>query len=140
MREGALLARVVGALPERPAVLLVNGTGRDHPRGAGLAVHLGAVLDLATVGVTDRPLVATGADPGPDRGATAPLVLDGDVVAQWVRTRAGVRPVVAHAGWGTDPDTATRLLLETAHRARTPEPTRRARELARRARTRGSYS
>src|SRR5205823_14053372 len=59
-REGALLAQVVAALPERPAVLLVNGTGRDHPRNAGLAVHLGAVLDVATVGVTDRPLVATG--------------------------------------------------------------------------------
>ena len=49
------------ALPVAPEVLLVNATGRDHPRRAGLAFHLGAVLGLPTVGVTTRPLVAQGA-------------------------------------------------------------------------------
>jgi deoxyribonuclease V len=34
---------------ERPDVLLVNATGRDHPRQAGLGVQLGAVLGLPTV-------------------------------------------------------------------------------------------
>ena len=33
-------------LAEPPDVLLLDGTGRDHPRRCGLAVHLGAVLDL----------------------------------------------------------------------------------------------
>jgi deoxyribonuclease V len=28
--------------------LLVDATGRDHPRRAGLALHLGAMLDLPT--------------------------------------------------------------------------------------------
>ena len=61
LREGALLEAAVGALAEPPDVLLVDATGRDHPRRAGLALHLGAVLDLPTVGVTHRPLVAEGA-------------------------------------------------------------------------------
>src|SRR5574340_1044491 len=34
LREGALLAAAVRALPYPPAVLLVDGTGRDHPRRA----------------------------------------------------------------------------------------------------------
>src|SRR6266545_7950186 len=63
LRQGPLLAAAVHALPARPEVLLVNATGRDHPRRAGLALHLGAVLDLPTVGVTDRPLLAEGGWP-----------------------------------------------------------------------------
>ena len=58
LREGPLLERAVRALPIVPEVLLVNASGRDHPRCAGLALHLGAVLGLPTVGVTTRPLVA----------------------------------------------------------------------------------
>jgi deoxyribonuclease V len=42
LREGPLLEQAVRALPTTPEVLLVNATGRDHPRRAGLALHLGA--------------------------------------------------------------------------------------------------
>ena len=63
LREGPLLEQAVRALPIVPEVLIVNATGRDHPRRAGLALHLGAVLGLPTVGVTTRPLVAQGAWP-----------------------------------------------------------------------------
>src|SRR4051794_16655222 len=76
LREGPLLAAAVNALPRSPDVLLVDATGRDHPRRAGLALHLGAVLDLPTVGVTHRPLLARGDEPGPQRGAHAPLALE----------------------------------------------------------------
>src|SRR5439155_270280 len=65
LREGSMLAAAVEALEARPDVLLVDATGRDHPRRAGLALHLGAVLDVPTIGVTHRPLRATGPEPGP---------------------------------------------------------------------------
>ena len=71
LREGPLLAAAVRGLPNAPDVLLVDATGRDHPRRAGLALHLGAVLGLATVGVTHRPLHADGAWPEDDRYAVA---------------------------------------------------------------------
>ena len=134
LREGRLLEAAVRALPERPEVVIANATGRDHPRGAGLTLHLGAVLDLPSVGVTDRPLLASGADPGPDRGARSPLLLDEAEVALLVRTRAGARPLVVHPGWRTDLDTAASVVLAAIRRARTPEPLRRARREARMAR------
>jgi len=84
LREGPLLEQAVRALPITPEVLVVNATGRDHPRRAGLALHLGAVLGLPTVGVTTRPLVAEGAWPADQRGATAPLLVGGEVVGCWV--------------------------------------------------------
>jgi deoxyribonuclease V len=134
LREGPLLEAAVRALPEPPDVVLANASGRDHPRGAGLALHLGAMLDLPSVGVTDRPLVASGPEPGLERGATSPLLLDRTEVARALRTRAGAGPVVVHSGWRTDVETAVSVVLVSTRRARTPEPLRRARRAARQAR------
>jgi deoxyribonuclease V len=133
LSEGALLEAAVGALAEPPDVLLVDATGRDHPRRAGLALHLGAVLDVPTVGVTHRPLVAEGEWPSDKRGAKSPLLLDDELVGYWLRTRPGTRPLAVHAGWRTDADTAVGVILSTS-RVRTPEPLRRARRRAREAR------
>jgi deoxyribonuclease V len=128
LREGALLDEVVRELPRIPDVVLVNASGRDHPRGAGLALHLGAALELPTVGVTDRPLVADVVE--------EELVLGDEVVGCAVRTRAGARPVFAHAAWRTDVETARVIVIASAGDARTPEPLRRARFLARSRRAR----
>jgi deoxyribonuclease V len=142
LREGPLLEAAVRDLPAEPAVLLVNATGRDHPRRAGLALHLGAVLGLPTVGVTHRRLLAahernSAADPDwpPDRyGAASPLVVDGEQVGWWLRTRAGTRPLAVHAAWRTSVDVAVDVVLRSWCRRRTPEPLRQARHLARAAR------
>jgi deoxyribonuclease V len=133
-REGKLLEAAVRALPVLPEVLLVDATGRDHPRRAGLALHLGAVLDVPTIGVTHRPLLAEGEWPADERGARSPLVLGGEVVGYWLRTRPGTRPLVCHAAWRTDPETAAELVLALTGPRRTPEPLRQARTAARRAR------
>jgi deoxyribonuclease V len=134
LREGPLLEQVVRSLPVAPDVLLVNATGRDHPRRAGLALHLGAVLDLATVGVTHRPLVATGPEPGPARGDLSPIVLDDEVVGALLRTREGRRCLAVHPAWRTDLDVSLQVVMLAVRRARTPEPLRRARHFARLAR------
>lgn len=133
LRLGPLLEQAVRRLPRLPEVLLVDGTGRDHPRRAGLAVHLGAELDLPTVGVTHRPLLATGDWPPDEAAAAAPITLDGTVVAAWVRTRPGTRPLAVHPGWRTEVDTAVQVVRRLTVR-RTPEPLRAARQAAREAR------
>jgi deoxyribonuclease V len=134
LREGTLLEAAVHALPEKPDVLLVDATGRDHPRRAGLALHLGAVLDLPTVGITHRPLLAGGEWPKDERAARSPLLLAGELVGYWVRTKAGCRPLAVHAAWRTDAETAVEIVLASTRGLRTPEPLRRAREAARSAR------
>jgi len=133
-RIGGLMAAAMRGLAVLPEVLLVDATGPDHPRGAGLAIHLGAVLDIPTVGVTHRPLIGEGAWPEDLRGATSPVRIGDDVVASWVRTRRGTRPLVVHPGWRVGLDDAVGLVLELTPRRRTPEPLRLARTLARRAR------
>jgi len=134
LREGPLLEAAVRALPAAPDVLLVNATGRDHPRRAGLALQLGAVVGLPTVGVTTRPLAGGGAWPADQRGAIAPLLLGGELVGYWLRTRQGAKPVAVHAAWRTDARAAVEVVLAATRRVRTPEPLRRVRTLARTAR------
>ena len=133
LREGPLLEAAVRALPRLPDVLLVNATARDHPRRAGLALHLGAVLEVPTIGVTHRPLLAHGEWPADRLGAHAPLRLEGEVVGAWLRTRPSRRPLAVTPGWGMDLAGSLEVVL-AACRARTPEPLRRARTAARSAR------
>lgn len=136
-REGALLLQGLESLSESgiiPDVVLVDATGRDHPRRAGVAVHLGAVSGLPTVGVTHRPLRARGVPPGPEPGAWSDLRLDGVTVGRWVRTSPGARPLAVHAGWRTDAETAYQVVMRSLVGFRTPEPLRIARMVAREAR------
>jgi deoxyribonuclease V len=136
LRQGLLLDTVVRGLARAPDVVLVDGTGRDHPRGAGLAIQLGAELEVPTVGVTHRPLLAHGEWPSDRSGATSPLHLGGEVVGCWLRTRAGARPLAVHPGWRVDLESAVDVVVRSSRVRRTPEPLRLARQAARTARSR----
>jgi deoxyribonuclease V len=135
-REGPLLESAVRALTVPLDVLVVDATGRDHPRGGGLALHLGWVLDLPTVGVTHRPLLAAGDPPGPGE-LRSPLWIAGEQVGWWVRTRPGARPVAVTPGWRTGLDSCLNVVAAATGSARTPEPLRQARRIARTARRAG---
>jgi deoxyribonuclease V len=135
LRIGPLMDAAMRALSTPPDVLLVDATAHDHPREAGLALHLGAELGLPTVGITHRPLLARGEWPEDQRGDTSPLRLGDTVVGCWMRTRARVRPLVVHPGWRVDLATAVDVVASTTEQHRTPEPLRCARRFARSARS-----
>ena len=135
LRIGPLMDAAIRALSTPPDVLLVDATAHDHPREAGLALHLGAELGVPTVGITHRPLLAQGEWPEDHRGDTSPLRLGDTVVGCWMRTRSRVRPLVVHPGWRVDLATAVDVVASTTGQRRTPEPLRRARRLARSARS-----
>lgn len=116
----------------------MKGSHIQSPRRAGLALHLGAVLGVPTVGVTNRLLTARGEWPVPDAGAVAPLLLEGELVGYWLRAHRASKPVAVHAAWQTDPGTGVQVVRAAIRRARTPEPLRRARTAARVARGQAS--
>ncbi len=136
LRAGPVLEEAVRALESPPDVLIVDATGRDHPRRAGLAVHLGAQLEIPTIGVTHRTLLADGEWPEAERGAHTPLTLEGETVGAWLRIQPRARPIAVHAGWRTDAETAIEIVMSVASKVRTPEPLRQARRAARLARAR----
>lgn len=131
LREGSMLEAALAPLAAEADVLMLDASGRDHPRRAGLAVQLGERWGLPSVGVTHRPLLAVGSQPGSTVGATSPVTVEGEQVGCWVRTAPGVRAVVAHAAWRTTPDVAADVVLRCCAGSRTPEPLRHARRAAR---------
>lgn len=50
------LRKLIDALGHLNLVVMVNGHGLAHPRGFGIASHIGVVMGLPTVGVAKRPL------------------------------------------------------------------------------------
>jgi deoxyribonuclease V len=88
-----------------------------------LACHLGVVTGIPAIGVAKTPL-GSFAPPGPARGATSPLVLDGEEVGVALRTRDGVKPVFVSVGHRIDLASACRIVLALANSFRLPEPTR----------------
>ena len=132
---GPILEDVVAALSQRPEIMLVNAAGRDHVRGAGLAIQLGAAIDVPTVGVTEHPDVGDAPEPGTRRGDWTPVRIDNRLVGFRVRTLSKANPVMAHAAWLTTPETARDMVLRATGRQRMPEPLQRARALSRRLRS-----
>ncbi|KON31223.1 hypothetical protein AC482_01555 [miscellaneous Crenarchaeota group-15 archaeon DG-45] len=76
-------------------VLLVNGHGVAHPRGCGLATHVGLDLDMPTIGVARRRLVGA---VGEAADGWAPILHGGGVVGAMliVEGRAPVYVSVGH--------------------------------------------
>jgi deoxyribonuclease V len=132
---GPILEDVVHALPMRPDVVIVNAAGRDHVRGAGLAIQLGSALGIATIGITYRTDIGVAAEPGARRGDACPVHLDGEVVGYQIRTHERSNTIVAHAGWLTTPEMARDVAVRTTAELRLPEPVHRARQLSRRLRS-----
>ena len=125
-REAPAVEEAFAALHPPPDLLLVDAHGVAHPRGFGLACHLGVVLDLPTIGVAKTVLVGAALPPGPRRGDRAPLLHHGEVVGAALRTRADVAPVYVSTGHRVSLPTALRWTLALAPRFRLPEPARRA--------------
>ncbi|NPA86456.1 MAG: endonuclease V [Candidatus Diapherotrites archaeon] len=55
-REAPFMAKAAGGLVDEETLLLVDGHGTSHPRGAGEAVHVGAILGVPSLGVAKSPL------------------------------------------------------------------------------------
>lgn len=109
----------------RPDVMMCDAHGVAHPRGFGLASHLGVVLDLPTIGCAKSRLFGTHRLPAA-KGRSVPLrhPQDGSVLGAVVRTRTGVRPIYVSIGHLVDLPFAVRSVLRCARRFRLPEPTR----------------
>jgi deoxyribonuclease V len=103
-------------------------------RGAGLAIQLGAAIDVPTVGVTEHPEIGDAPEPDTHRGDWTPVRVDNRLVGFRVRTISKANPGMAHAAWLTTPETARDTVLRTTGHQRRPEPLQRARDLSRRLR------
>jgi deoxyribonuclease V len=129
-REIPVLLRCLAKVRTPFEVMICDGQGIAHPRGLGLASHLGLLMQKPTIGCAKSILVGEHDEIGLARGALAPLVHEGRRVGTVVRTRDNVKPVYVSPGHLIDQLGACRLVLGCARRYRLPEPTRQADRIA----------
>jgi deoxyribonuclease V len=104
--------------------LLCDGQGIAHPRGFGLACHVGLWAGVPTVGSAKSRLVGEHGPVGRARGSRANLYHEGERVGEVLRTQDGVRPLFVSPGHLIDLASSRRLVLACSTRYRLPEPQR----------------
>jgi deoxyribonuclease V len=105
-------------------VLLCDGQGIAHPRGLGLASHVGLWAGIPTIGCAKSRLVGEFLQPGPRRGSFSSLVYEGEHVGAVLRTRDGVKPLYISPGHLIDHEWSVKIVLACCTRYRLPEPSR----------------
>ncbi|MEM2123854.1 MAG: endonuclease V [Methanolinea sp.] len=122
-REIPVLLAAFRLLPELPDVVLVHGHGYAHPRRAGIATHLGAVLGVPTIGVAGSLLRGMEAvPPGNTRGAMSAVTMGGEVVGVLWRPGEGKRPVCISAGYRVTLPAAIDVVARCTRDHGLPEP------------------
>ena len=132
-RELPLLLETFHLLQEQPEVVLCDGQGIAHPRGLGLASHLGLWLDLPTVGCAKTRLVGTHGKVGPKKGQYRSLKHRHKQIGVVLRTRTKVKPLYVSPGHLADVQSSRRLVLRCCLNYRIPEPIRQAHLVVQRA-------
>ena len=131
-REGEAIIRALRLLKAKPDLILIDGQGIAHPRGLGIASHIGILLDLPTVGCAKSRLVGEFEEPDWKRGAYSPLLFQEKIVGMVVRTRDNVRPLFISPGHKVSLKNSAGIVLQTTRGFRIPEPLRRADFLSKR--------
>ncbi len=130
-REGPILIEAFENLEARPDVMFFESQGIAHPRGFGMASHLGLWLDLPSIGCAKTPLLKTDVILGRSKGSHQPVLREGLEVGSVVRTRTNVKPVFVSPGHRIDLPTSIQWVLATCRGYRMPEPLRQADQIGR---------
>ncbi len=125
-REIPVLLDALREIELEPDLIFCDGQGVAHPRGLGLASHLGILLNKPTIGCAKSLLIGEFDPVGEDRGDYVYLRYQDRVIGAVVRTRSRVKPVFISPGYGVMLEDCIRFVLEACSHYRIPEPTRQA--------------
>lgn len=125
-REGPAAVKALEGLKIKPDLILFDGQGIAHPKGLGIASHIGVILDIPSVGCAKSRLVGEYEEPGKKKGDWSPLNYKEGTVGAVLRTRDGVRPLFVSPGHRIDLKGSIEIVLRCTGRYRIPEPLRRA--------------
>src|SRR3990167_8090891 len=131
-REAPILLKAFEKLTIEPALIIFDGQGIAHPRGMGIASHLGIILNKPTIGCAKSKLFGTYKEPGKNEGdfsyLYSPQEAD-NVIGAVVRTKSNTKPVFISIGHKIDLPTSIKFILACRRGYRIPEPTRIAHNL-----------
>jgi deoxyribonuclease V len=139
-REIPVLLEAWNLLDVKPDLIFCDGQGIAHPRGFGLASHLGLLLKHPSIGCAKKRLVGHHQEVSSCRGSWQPLFLKNctagcprpageKLIGCVLRTRDNIKPVFVSPGHLVDFDQAREFVLSACTKYRLPEPIRAAHRL-----------
>lgn len=123
-REIPVIMNTLLSLEIEPDIILCDGQGIAHPRGMGLASHIGVIFEKPTIGCAKSRLVGEYKEPEVEKGNVSTLSYRGRVVGYVLRTRTGVKPVFVSPGNLISLEDAVKIILGCTRDRRIPEPLR----------------
>jgi deoxyribonuclease V len=130
-REVPPLVAAYHKLKIKPNLIVCDGHGVAHPKGAGMASHLGIELDVPTIGCAKSRLIGGYDEVGDKRGSFSALRLGEKEIGRVLRTQDNIKPMFVSVGHKVSLDTACEWVLRLCPEYRQPETTRRADALVR---------
>jgi len=123
-REVPAIIRAFDNLTGIPDIFLVDGHGICHPRGVGIATHIGVLMGIPTIGVAKSRLVGDFVMPDYKKGKYEPIIFNNNTVGYIFRSRDNVKPIFISPGHLTDLRCIIRIVEKSLGRYRIPDPLR----------------
>jgi deoxyribonuclease V len=134
-RESPILLKAFAKIKSNPDVIILDAQGIAHPRGIGLASHIGLLLDKPSIGCAKTRLIGDYHEMDGEVGCYSHLTVQDKVVGAVLRTRKNVKPVFVSPGHKIDLNTSIDLVLKSCCGYRLPEPIRQAHNLVKKTAT-----
>ncbi len=129
-REIPVILQCYKKLKQEPDLLLVDGQGIAHPRGLGLATHLGIILNKPTIGCAKSHLYGEYEMPEKEKGSYRYIVSGSKPIGLVLRTRDNVNPLFVSPGHLVDLADCLEYVLASVTTYRIPGPLRFAHQIA----------
>lgn len=122
-RELPVILAAYDKLEEPPDIIFIEAHGISHPRGLGLASHLGVSINKPVIGIAKQILVGT--EKGDD------VLLNGKAIAKKLVTKQGSKPFYVSPGNLISLSSAVEIVKKCIREPhKLPEPLVQARKIA----------
>jgi deoxyribonuclease V len=122
LKEGPLVLKILKKFNTRPQILIVNGHGKAHPTGFGLAVFVEEMCSIPTIGCAKELLIGNYKNLNLIRGEFAYVVYNSKRIGIAVCTRNNTRPLILSSGGKLNLKEIYKICLLTTHNTRWPYP------------------
>ena len=123
-REGAPLMSLFRKTDQDIDLIVFHSHGQSHPRRFGLASHLGVLLDVPSIGVSNKMLAGSHDHLSQQKYSEKPILLNGETIGMALRSKESKKPIYVSIGHRSDLTSAVKMTKQLVKKYRLPEPIR----------------
>jgi len=123
-REGGSLMSLFRKVENNLDLVIFHAHGQAHPRKFGLASHLGVLLDIPSIGISNKVLVGHHEHLPKEKFSESAIVYQNEKVGVALRTKESVNPIFISMGHKVDLVSSVQTIKRLVKNYRFPEPIR----------------